>query len=199
VSETKTELIEREDITILPDLREFSEGEGLQLTAQRIESNEEFSRALSSFPIVGIDILLVNFDRKTVYLAERRARPLKGSRWFIGGRILTGETPEVAASRIFKRETGQVLDPGKLAFLFQARYFLKDREQEPHDAGTDAFSFTFSLAVNDDEIAKIRTGLDPKEYESGAGLEEFDSARLDSDEVLTPVVSAFDSIFLASE
>lgn len=183
-------------LDIISELRCFDEEENIKLKSIRL-SESAYAEAQEAFPIVTLDILLYDkVDGGRVFLAKRNAKPLKGKRWFIGGRIHKGENLKIAAERIFKRETKQVLDSSRLEYIFLARYFLKDREQEPQNVGSDSLSFTFGLQLMDGEMQKISENLDPKEYEENLGLKEFKINELLQGEVPIPVIEASEKILL---
>jgi ADP-ribose pyrophosphatase YjhB (NUDIX family) len=57
-----------------------------------------------NIPIACVDVV-IKVNDKTV-LGERRINPAKGKLWFIGGRILKGESIEAAVKRKVKEELG---------------------------------------------------------------------------------------------
>ena len=140
-------------------------------------SDEEFSRAMESFTIVGTDVLFINRERRSVYLAKRKALPLLGY-WMIGGRMLAGEDPRTSMRRVAKRETGLELVADRFSFVKLNRYLWKTRAQDPHEKGSDNLCYTFIAELTPEEIALAAANLDRQEYDVSAGLTEFDATSL---------------------
>ena len=171
----------------------YLEEENIVLKSESL-NEADYAKALSSLVIVTVDILIYDSGEGKIFLAKRHARPLKGERWFIGGRVYRGESLEVAAARIFKRETGRLIDPKRLKFISLARYFFKDKEQEPQNEGSDSLSFTFGLEMNAKERDGLSNNLDKAEYEVEAGLEEFNLKTLHESNLTIAVIEAAQKI-----
>ncbi|HEY4512247.1 MAG TPA: NUDIX domain-containing protein [Candidatus Paceibacterota bacterium] len=170
--------------SIIPGIRFFVE-EGTNLKPGKLD-DAAYSLAQSAFPVLSIDILLYNKQQKRVYLATRKIRPMEGEWWFVGGRIRFGQTEEVGLQSVFKRETGHNLDTSRLEFFGFLRSFMKNREQEPYDVGSDSLAMNFALEVTPEEIETIGTRLDEKEYKAGQGFKAFTLEELEGE--VQPIV-----------
>ncbi|MDO8574889.1 MAG: NUDIX domain-containing protein [bacterium] len=171
----------------------FVEQSGRMYYPLRLEERE-YARAIQSLVFVCTDIGIIDVSSKMIYLARRALRPASGWWWFIGGRSRIGETEYQSAQRCFERETGLLIAEERFNFVCMNRYFFKDRQQEPREAGCDSLCYTLSLHLTDEERARII--LDPHEY-LGGGLQAFDYEKLQSTEgVQDPVrdfyIKAFD-------
>lgn len=158
----------------------------------RLEEGE-YARAIQSLVIVCTDIGIIDVSSKMIYLAQRALRPASGWWWFIGGRSHIGETEYQSAQRCFKRETGLLIAEERFNFVCMKRYFFKDRQQEPREAGCDSLCYTLSLCLTDEERARIT--LDSSEY-LGGGLQAFDYEKLQSTEgVQDPIRDFYIEVF----
>lgn len=109
-------------------------------------SDEEFKSAVSSLPLVSID-LLVKDEKGNFLLGLRRNEPAKGS-WFVpGGRIRKGETLREAFVRISMMELKEEihLNAAKLIGLFEHRY---DESSHGSRGGTQYFSLGFEVNIS---------------------------------------------------
>lgn len=67
-------------------------------------SDELYKKILEVMPIPCVDVVVVS--RGEFLLGKRKNKPARGMWWFIGGRIMKGESLERAALRHVKIETG---------------------------------------------------------------------------------------------
>lgn len=134
--------------------------------------DEAYEQAIRGMIIDCTDVLMWDPLAKATYLAKRRAKP-NPSWWVIGGRRMPGETPEKSAIRCFERETGIQIEPSRLVFLVENEYLWKDREQQPQDVGCHAVARVFGMVPTKAELAKIKSGLDAREYDVEAGIRSF--------------------------
>jgi len=121
--------------------------------------------------IVTTDVVIVDYQKRTLWLATRKARPVSDP-WWIGGRRRAGESLIDAARRNFHRETGLLIDPSRFAFVRQAEFICATRQQEPQNVGCHYLSDLFSVKITEKERAAM--ALDKAEYEVDFGLREFD-------------------------
>jgi len=133
-------------------------------------SDEEYERATRALIIVCTDVGLIDVRSKTIWLARRSSRPAQNQWWFIGGRTRIGETETESIQRCFKRETGLLIPKNRFNFVCMNRFFWKDRQQLPHEAGCDCLAYTMALQLSHEERAQIV--LDRNEYQDG-GLRAF--------------------------
>jgi len=158
--------------------------------------NEEvYAQATAALIFMCVDMVVVDKDpnRKTIFLAKRRRKPMSGTWWFIGGRRQAGEDIVSGAIRCFKREAGLILNPNQLHHLAEFEYQFRDREQKPQDVGTHTRADIFVVELSTKERELIR--LDPEEY-GGEKLCEF--ARDDllaATHLPIPLIEAYNLIF----
>ncbi|MEK7584505.1 MAG: NUDIX domain-containing protein, partial [Patescibacteria group bacterium] len=133
-------------------------------------------------------------QRKTLYLAKRSVKPQQDW-WIIGGRTNAGEDPFASVARCFNRETKLNIEPARFTFVSMDRYLWKERKQEPQKNGCDAFSYTFCVELTDDELRRAGASLDPKEYDTKNGLQEFDYPRLIEANVHPVLLDLYNDIF----
>ncbi len=156
--------------------------------------DDEYARAITNFVIVCTDIVLVNRASRTIYLAKRCSKPMAGW-WVIGGRTRAGEDFIESARRSLKRETTLDLSTHRFQFLMIARYWWKDRKQEPTDVGCDDLVFVFAVEPDEAELATAASHLDTKEYDRPSGLRAFGREELVREEIHQAVLSIYDGIF----
>jgi ADP-ribose pyrophosphatase YjhB (NUDIX family) len=157
-------------------------------------NDETYGKAIQSLVVVAADAVPINRERRTFYLAKRIAKPIQGW-WELGGRICSGEPESEAISRIVKRETSVKVSPERFILVSQSRYFLKDRQQEPQDAGNDTFCYHFAVELTDDELIIASANLDENEYERSFGLREFDREKIVKKNVELPILDLYDTVF----
>jgi hypothetical protein len=131
-------------------------------------SEEDYAKAIESFVILSADILPVNLERRTIYLAKRCVEPMPNW-WVFGGRILKGESFEEAAIRHLEHDAQLVIATNRLHLLnLPNRYFWARRKQEPQEVGSDNLSFTFTFEITEKEFKVARKHLNREEYYKGA-------------------------------
>lgn len=142
-------------------------------------SDGAYAEAITGLPIVCTDVVLINRERETFYLPTRRSLPMRGL-WWIGGRLMAGEPERDSIVRVFKRETGLSLPPGRFVETPKmTRYQWSEREQEPQDLGSDNICYNYSLEPTEEELHSIALHLNPKEYDVSAGLTQLGRAQLE--------------------
>ena len=156
--------------------------------------DETYGKAIRSLIVVAADAVPINKERRTFYLAKRIAKPIRGW-WELGGRILCGEPEGEAISRIVKREASIEVSPERFILVSQGRYFLKDRQQEPQNAGNDTLCYHFVVELTDAELRLASANLDEKEYQRNVGLQEFDRPRILKENVEQPILDLYDTVF----
>ena len=158
-------------------------------------SDETYAEAIESFVIVDADVLFINRTNKSVFLlARRKVKPMQGL-WLIGGRIFAGEPERAAIARLVKRETSLSIAPDRFEYLCINRYLWTDREQEPQNKGSDNLCYTFALEVSDEEKQISSEHLDPDEYDTTTGLQEFDKKMLEAGSVHQAIRDLYDIVF----
>jgi ADP-ribose pyrophosphatase YjhB (NUDIX family) len=154
-------------------------------------ADEVYTAAINGMIIVCADTLLCNLSRGTVYLATRSVYPMKGL-WVLGGRVKRGEEAVRAMGRLLKAEAGFLVEPKRLRFLSMNRYLWFMRAQEPVDGGSDNLCYTFAFEPTAGELAAIQEGLTAAEYDTAAGLREFNRDQLVAARVHPVILKAYD-------
>ena len=158
-------------------------------------SDETYTEAIESFVIVDADVLFVNRTNKSVFLlARRKVKPMQGV-WLIGGRIFAGEPELDAIVRLVKREAGLDIAPDRFEYLRINRYIWTNREQEPQNKGSDNLCYTFALEVSDEEKNIASAHLDPHEYDTTMGLQEFDKEMLEKESIHKAIRDLYELVF----
>lgn len=141
-------------------------------------SDTAYAEAITGMVIVCTDVVLLNRERQTFYLATRRSLPMRGL-WWIGGRMNAGETERESIMRAFRRETGLELPAGRFVETPRmTRYQWSERQQVPQTLGSDNLCYNYSLELSGEELAHVAAHLDPNEYDQEVGLREFTRAEL---------------------
>lgn len=153
-----------------------------------------YAEAITTFVIVCTDACIVNRARRTLWLARRAVKPMKGI-WWIGGRRFAGEKPAESMYRCFKRETGLDLPGNRFQFVLIAEYLWKDRQQEPQDEGSHNLAHTFAVELDAAELAQARTGLERGEYDRDFGLQEFTREQLVMAGAHSVIIDFYDAVF----
>lgn len=163
--------------------------------ARKFLSDETFAEAIESFIIVCTDVFFIQRTNGGVFLlAPRKAKPMQGF-WSVGGRISAGELERDAITRIVKREAGLTVAPDRFEFVRMHRSLWANREQEPQNKGRDDITYIFVLDISDEEKRIVSAHLDPREYDTTKGLEEFDKERLERESVHKAVRDVYAVVF----
>jgi len=173
----------------------YIEGDGVRPEMQGgYMSDDVYNVVLNNTIIVCTDVVIINSDRRILYLAKRVARPMPGL-WWIGGRRVKGETAIEGIQRNFRRETGLDLPLDRFEYVTMTEYLWQDREQKPQENGSHNLCHQFSIELTEAELDATRQGLEIREYDPKFGLQEFDRKRLVAMRVHPVIVEVFDTIF----
>lgn len=154
---------------------------------------DTYSKAISNMIIVCTDAVIFNSERRTIYLAERRVKPMAGW-WWIGGRRRAGETATQSMQRCFRRETSLEIPEGRFIQIVVQEYHWKDREQVPQDAGSHNLSYVHAVELSDEELVAASANMDKKEYKS-SGLKEFTREQLVKVGAHPAILDFYDKLF----
>lgn len=158
-------------------------------------SDEVYAETIESFIIVDADVLFINRVNKSVFLlARRKVKPMQGL-WLIGGRVFAGEPERTAITRLVKREAGLEIAPERFEYLRMNRYLWTEREQQPQNKGSDNLCYTFILEISDEEKQIASKHLDPHEYDTTTGLQEFNKEELEKENVHKAITDLYDLVF----
>ena len=156
-------------------------------------SDEEYGRTLQSIVVACTDIVPIDSEQKTIYLAPRQAKPMQGW-WLIGGKMIPGDSIEASAAKNLERETSLTVAPERLTLHAVFNYMWKDRSQQPSDIGCHMLGHTFSIELTPQEIEFVSQNLEKNEYKKG-GLSSFDRQRLVKEKVFPAILDLYDKIF----
>ena len=157
-------------------------------------SDETYAEVSQSIALATADIVLVDSTRERMYLARRRARPLQGW-WWIGGRMMAGETPLHGAVRKLEQATSLRAESSRLVPVAVFNYLWKDRAQAPQDIGCHMVAHTYLFEPSANELQMIVRNLDPSEYDLSTGLVAFDRQRLLQEQVFPVISDLYDHLF----
>lgn len=174
-----------------PLIKSYTEP-GYQEIPKTYLAEEEYEKALRTFVILCTDILPIDKERKVIYLAKRKHKPINYW-WFIGGRMSANETKEESAVRCFKRETDIDIEKEDLDFVALLDHRFKDREQSPQDIGCHTVSYIFTIPFTKIDFQKV--SLENKEYVNDTEFEEFNRQKLVDSNVFESMIDVYDSIF----
>jgi len=110
-------------------------------------SEEEFGRIVRCAPLVSIDIIIRDPERK-VLLGLRNHEPAKGYYFVPGGRIRKGELLEEAFSRILAAETACRADFESTRFLGVYQHMYSNNRFGEPDVGTHYVVLAYELSLN---------------------------------------------------
>lgn len=120
-------------------------------------NDEEYGRCLDAIVKACVDVVIVHSRTKQVLLGNRRVHPQPGL-WFIGGRMIPGESPEETAARHVRHDTTLALPPSSFSFVCVSSYLWAMRHQPPAENGTADIALTYFCFVDDEQAARIECG-----------------------------------------
>ncbi len=157
-------------------------------------SEEVYAEVVKHTIIVCTDVIIINKQRKTVYLAKRCVDPMPGL-WVIGGRRRKGESPIQGMLRNFYRETGLCIDSKRFELVDVVEYFWQTCAQEPKNVGSHNIAHQFCIELSDKELDIVHKGLHTKEYDSDFGLQEFSKEDLKIAKVHPVIQDVYEKMF----
>ncbi len=150
-------------------------------------SDEVFAASNARYILVCTDVVFVNPEKKTFYLALRTEKPAQGVWWPVGGSRLAGQTDKQAIEAILARELGvqkdaaqEIAESRRLKFARHFEVIWKDRQQLPQEKITHAVANLFSLEVTEPELEKFTGTLNTRDFDVTEGIREFSLAELES-------------------
>ncbi|KAF5833277.1 hypothetical protein DUNSADRAFT_10477 [Dunaliella salina] len=129
-----------------------------------MSTDEEYGRALDTFVKGCADVILRDGATKEVLILKRIVHP-QPDWWFMGGRMRAGETPQQAAAKNVKRETGMDIAPDRFRAVCAASYLWSMRKQAPSDNGTADIVVVQSAEITGPERDIASKDWDTEEYE----------------------------------
>lgn len=157
-------------------------------------SDAAYKKVLDNTIFVCTDVVIVNTEKRVVYLAKRIVNPMRGIFW-IGGRRKKGETPLEGIQHNFERETGLDLPADRFKFVTIVEYIWQIREQKPQENGSQNVAHQFMIELTDEELDIVSQNLSTSEYDSEYGLQEFNRDRLKKEEIHPVIMDVFNKIF----
>ena len=110
---------------------------------------EFHAKVLDNYVIGCADTVVVY--RNMIFLARRTNEPCKGKFFFMGGRMIPGQTPEQAISHQIRKELGKTFSPDRFIPLCVNYEIRKTRAQPSKENGACFISYVFALFLNKDE------------------------------------------------
>ena len=146
--------------------------------------DDEYGRALDCFVKGCADILLTD-EKGMMLMGKRKVHP-QPDWWVLGGRMKAGDTPEEAAGRNCKRETGVDIPPERWSFVCCHTMLWQFRKQAPEGNGTADFGVIMTAVVTEEERAKMT--MCSEEYEEFGWFVPEDLLKPECDIKLHPVL-----------
>jgi hypothetical protein len=150
-------------------------------------SDEVFAASNTRYILVCTDVVFINLDKKTFYLALRNEKPAQGVWWPVGGSRLAGQNDKQAIEGILSRELGvsketaqDIAESRRLKFARHFEVIWKDRQQEPQSKITHAVANLFSLEVTQPELEGLANTLNTQDFDASQGMQEFGLAELEA-------------------
>ena|SRR3989338_6091912 len=144
-----------------------------------------YKKFIYLMPICCVDIILKAGN--SVYLFKRSYSPAKDEWWFIGGRVLKGESLKDAAIRKMKEEVGVETGTLRMVGVYE-NFFLTSRfDSKKRKIGTHAISVCF-VAEPKDKNFKLKLNEEYTDYKlinkAGGNLHPYIQAALKDSGVL---------------
>jgi len=122
--------------------------------------DKEYGVALDNF-VKGCSDMLIQNSKGQILTGKRNVHP-QPDWWFVGGRMMPGESPGVSCSRLLKRELSLNIAADRFKPLCFNSMVWGMREQEPKANGTCDVNIVLTVQLSEEEASQIV--LDPKEY-----------------------------------
>lgn len=123
--------------------------------------DKAYGEALDSIVKGCTDLLVTSADGSHVLVGKRNVHP-QPDWWFIGGRMMPGDTPASSCARILKRELGLEVPAERIRYVCAASLVWDMRVQAPATNGTCDVQLVFSTQLTADEANRV--SLDAQEY-----------------------------------
>eukprot|EP00302_Diacronema_sp_CCMP2436_P039747 CAMPEP_0180018024 /NCGR_PEP_ID=MMETSP0984-20121128/20212_1 /TAXON_ID=483367 /ORGANISM="non described non described, Strain CCMP 2436" /LENGTH=229 /DNA_ID=CAMNT_0021941183 /DNA_START=1 /DNA_END=690 /DNA_ORIENTATION=- len=130
-------------------------------------ADKEYGEALDSIVKGCTDLLVTSADGSRVLLGKRNVHP-QPDWWFIGGRMMPGDTPATPSARILKRELGLEVGPERIRFVCATTLVWAMRVQDPATNGTCDVQLVLTTRLSADEAGRVK--LDAQEYTTSEWL-----------------------------
>lgn len=150
-------------------------------------SDEVFAASNARYILVCTDVVFINPEKKTFYLALRNEKPAQGVWWPVGGSRLAGQNDKQAIESILSRELGvskeaaqDIAESRRLKFARHFEVIWKDRQQQPQSKITHAVANLFSLEVTEPELEAFTGTLNAQDFDASQGIQEFGLAELEA-------------------
>lgn len=127
---------------------------------------EIYSQALDHLVIACVDIVLTY--QTEIFLAKRN-HPPRPSWWILGGRMVAGEAPLIAASRKIREEAALNISGDRLQFIGVYSTCFTHRQQPPQQNGLHSLNITYQVELTAVEKAQLK--LLTTEYERGEWMD----------------------------
>ncbi|EKX43055.1 hypothetical protein GUITHDRAFT_54381, partial [Guillardia theta CCMP2712] len=122
--------------------------------------DDEYGKALDNF-VKGCSDMLITDPKGNIFLGKRIVHP-QPDWWYVGGRMMPGESPSSSCSRLLKRELSLDIAPERFRSICYNSMAWGMREQQPKSNGTCDVNIVLTVELTQEEISNIV--LDPNEY-----------------------------------
>ena len=122
-----------------------------------------YALATRALIVACADAVIINKQKKLIYLAKRNVLPMKNY-WTIGGRRYPGESGFESVKRNFERETQLKISTKRFKFITQQEFIWKNRKEYPSNKGKhDIISF-YAIELTPQELEFVNLELCKNEY-----------------------------------
>ncbi len=122
---------------------------------------QAYSLALDYLVLTCVDLALIHHQQ--ILLGRRNQYPRK-SWWLVGGRMIAGEDPLVAAQRKAFEEAGLIVTHDRFHYIGVYSTCFALREQSPRHHGSHTVNLTYQVMLTPAEKANLQ--LSTQEYDT---------------------------------
>ncbi len=120
----------------------------------RFISDKIYSRIRDTIVRTCVEALVMDEKQNQILLGQRNILPWN-KWWSFGGRMIAGESPEGAVSRVVKEDLGLEIRPKRFVFLDTLSLVFSRREEPPQKNGCHDMSLFFLLLLDERETAAV--------------------------------------------
>jgi len=163
-----------------------------KITGPRM-SDSLYAKAIASLIVVCSDAIIVDYEKKLIYLAKRSVKPMQGY-WTIGGRRKAGDSSHDSIVKTFLRETSIVTKRNQFSYISTKEVIWKDRKERPINIGKHDLIQFFAIELSKAQLSKASNNLCKNEYEP-SGLKGFDKSSLKINKIHPLMLEIYNEIF----
>lgn len=156
--------------------------------------DETYTEVVQKMVIACTDVVLTMSDEEAIYLAKRVSYPM-ASVWLLGGRIFfNDDSLEDSIVRCLLQETGVKFDTTRFECV-SVPHLYSFAKVAQGDFGGKSICTNFRLEISENELEKMRQGLDPHEYDREFGIQRFTRGRLVAEALHPALIDLYNDIF----